>query len=224
MDPTLLRITNANELDAAWTGLEPLFEQFARHHVLLSGGQPRAHQQDRTLKHLRKNFGDSRSLLVGFENKGSLVAMGMGQVGPSGSVPGAQCGHMSSFFVEPSWRGSPLVKRLHGNIEAWLRSRGVTWAERSVFAKNERTLALWRHLGFRPYSVIARRTLAHLGPSSSGRTKRIGVRRIENVAEEWPSLSPLIASQVRRGPRFRLPLRMDSATQPQTGRSHSRCG
>ena len=205
MHPTLHRITNVNELDAEWTRLGPLFEQFSRHHVLLSGGQPRAHQQDRTLKHLRTGFGDSRSLLVAVENEDALVAMGMGQVGPSGSMPGAQCGHMAGFFVEPRWRGSPLVKRLHENIEAWLRSRGLTWAERSVFAKNERTLALWRHFGFRPYSVIAKRTLAPLGPTSSEPTRRLGVRRIENVGEEWPLLAPLIAMQVRQGPRFLHP-------------------
>lgn len=186
---TLRPVTN---LDADWDAIWALKLESARFHARLVGGQLREGLERRSRKQFEASLASgSGRLLVGCEGS-NIVGLCLSQIRPSRHSSKELIGFQSERFISPKSRGTTLVLKMQRSMDDWFRDRGVTTAELTVMARNERAWKLWAHLGFVPKSEVVRKEITRGDADARSLWPDIEIRRVDDIKADWPVILPLL--------------------------------
>jgi GNAT superfamily N-acetyltransferase len=156
MPEVTVRPAAARDIDQLVASVAGLFrEDAARHDALTDQGWP---ARDGAA-YYRALLSDDAGLVLLAWQDGSVAGHLVGRLNGPSSVRTEAIAVLESMRVAPGARRAGVGSLLVESFLDWARERGAREASVTAFAANDTALAFYARHGFRPASVISRRTL-----------------------------------------------------------------
>ena len=125
-----------------WTLLQ---EHNAAHDARLA---PASDAADWLLDFLRGELDNSASALFVAEGDGQIVGYIFGQILRRPTLANGDCGYVADLFVDNTWRGQGVGRRLYFALRDWFHRQGLSAIELQIVRANPASQAFWRKMGF----------------------------------------------------------------------------
>ena len=158
-----ITIREATKDDADVDAMVAMAYALHDHHRTCDGRSRHVHDEGATRKELLEVLDAAESrVLLALDEDGRIVGMAIGKIREREGHEPPVAGYIRKVFVNESHRGRGVARQLLRDLMTFFGVHGIEMIDLHYLTRNASAEKFWTHLGFEPFLMNARTTLAEL--------------------------------------------------------------